>query len=222
MLPEPVLLIEDPLEDASNLDVQSGAWSGSGGVLTLLGEGGGGARNPDGVGDAIHSLATWGVAVDLSVEVKVDPSVVSTDDPISAGVGFGPAAAPQNSNESNVTIDFLGLPAGVALCAPQPDSNPSSFSLMNVLYMRESPSGSLSTYKSDVTSSSDFHEIRLLLALGRYHVWFDSAYLGNSPAQFPGDVSRVHLWGQSNHATSPHVFWRNLEVKTFPFGIEAS
>lgn len=212
------LTLIDGLLSTSDLDVQSGSWSDSDGGVTLLGVGGG-TRNPDGVGDAIHDVPTWGVAVDLSVQVKVDPSVVSGDDPISAGVGFGPAVEPVFSNENNPLTDFLGLPAAVALCATEPSSDPTNFSLVNVLWMRATPSGSVSTYKSDLSVSAGFHDLRILLALGRYHVWFDDVYLGNNTCQISGDVGRVHLWGQSNHATTPHVFWRNLQVKTFPLGI---
>lgn len=215
---ESIDLIIDPLSSTAGLDVQDGSWSTSGGVVTLLGVGGG-LRNPDGVGDATHNALTWGVTVDARVDVKVDPSVVSNDTAISAGIGFGPSTKPQNSNETNPAIDFLGLPAGVTLCAQQPSSSPTSFSLMNVLWMRESPSASLSTFKTGLSVSAGWHEIRLLLSFGYYHVWLDGLYLGNSRAQWPGDTSRVHLWGQSNHASTPHVFWRNLRVKTFPLGI---
>lgn len=213
---ESVTLIDDPLSTTANLDVQSGSWSTASGATTLLGVGGG-VRNPDGVGDAFHLVPTWGVAVDVSVEVSVNPLVVSNDVSISAGIGFGPASAPVNSDEGNSTIPFLGLSAGVSLCAMEPFSSPASFSLVNILYMRNNPSPGV--FKDGISAAPGFHELRLLLTLGQYHVWYDDTYLGSSNAQLSGDVSRIHLWGQSNHASTPHVFWRNLRVKTFPLGI---
>lgn len=213
---ESVHVISDPLSTTDALDEQSGSWSISGGELTLLGEGGNVPRNPDGVGDLFHSTSVSGMAVDARVDVKLDPSPVSSDFFISAGIGFGPASEP------DVRLadwhPWLGLSAGAALCIKNPSSDPGDFSLMNIHHMKKSPDSSGSTIR-DVATGSGFHELRVLASLGWFHVWLDGDWLTSSRTHLLGDLSRVHLWGQSNHASTPHVFWRNLRVKTFPLGI---
>lgn len=209
-------LINDPLSSTSGISVQSSSWSISSGALTLLGAGGGGDRNPDGVGSAIHTIPVWGGAVDLRVQVKVDPSVASSDFPVSAGLGLGPASEPVFSDPEDPWIAHLGLSAGVALCVRKPLSEPTEYSYVEGRYMQQPPSnvGGL-----PVDADAGYHEIRLLVALGSYYTWCDGNLISQSVTQERGDMHRVHLWGQSNHPSTPHVFWRNLRVKTFPLGI---